>query len=712
MPSELDIRATERGRPGSIPDGKREPLSLVAGYNDMRLVEEPPELGFRRMFALALRTWPYMRPMLIHIVVVLAFIFSGSAAGLVGFFVGVDLMHNKVLLGEKLQPIQATVLFVGDEYVTTDPSKLGQIRRGKSKGSAKGKKPGGATTATATGTDEAAATPVEPELTQDQRRTVRNRLLMWTVFAGVVGGLFGAAFGYYSMWVWQCVNQNLRVAMIERAESLSLKYHDNSRVGDAIFRVYQDSAMIVNLIQSAIIGPAITVYGLAIGLAIVAAFDPWFALMVVLVGFPVGWAIVKSTPRIRRRALVNRVANSRLTSRIQEAFTAVKVVKANRAESRIFEQFDEDSRDALSAAYFLRLDMVLVTLIVALLGASLVIVSEYLMVSWVIEQRETFLGALVAGIIGFVVWNYGAVVIARSRVGRLAGSARGLLGIWMRMQDLFLALERAFYLLELEPDVTDPANPVPFPGRIETVAWRSVRFGYEAGKDVLTGIDLAASAGTVTAIVGGTGAGKSTLMSLLLRLYDPDEGTVSINGVDLKDIAVSDLRAHVGIALQKNVLFAATIANNIAFGTPKADRGAIEAAARVACADDFILEMADGYDTELGERGGKLSSGQRQRLSIARAVVRNTPVLILDEPTASLDARTEQRVLANLAEWGRDRVIFLITHRLSTIRNADRIALIEDGRIVEYGTHDQLINDADGRYRAFVDAETVGSGAA
>ena len=708
MPSELDIRTTARDRPGRIRDGKRDSLSLVAGYGDMRLVEAPPDLGFRRMFELALRTWPYMRPMLIHIVVVLAFIFSGSVAGLVGIFVGVDLLHNKVLLGEKLQPIQATVLFVGDEYVTTDAKKLGQMRRTKAKG-AGGKKSVGATTAARAG--DKVATPVEPELTADQRRTVRNRLLMWSVVGAVFGGLLGAAYGYYSMWVWQCVNQNLRVAMIERAESLSLKYHDNSRVGDAIFRIYQDSAMIVNLIQSAIIGPLIAVYGLAGGLVIVAAFDPWFALMVVLVAFPVGWVIVKSTPRIRRRALVNRIANSRLTSRIQEAFTAVKIVKANRAEARIFEQFDEDSRNALSAAYFLRLDMVLVTLVVALLGTGLVIVSEYLMVSWVIERRETFLGALVAGIIGFVIWNYGAVEIARSRVGSLAWSARDLLGIWMRMQDLFLALERAFFLLDLEPDVTDPPNPVPFPARIETVAWRSVRFGYEPGEDVLAGIDLVASAGTVTAIVGGTGAGKSTLMTLLLRLYDPDEGTVSINGVDIKDMAVSDLRAHVGIALQKNVLFAATVANNIAFGTPNADRAAIETAARIACADDFILEMAEGYDTELGERGGKLSSGQRQRLSIARAVVRDTPVLILDEPTASLDARTEQRVLANLAGWGRDRVIFLVTHRLSTIRNADRIALIEDGRIVEYGTHDQLIADADARYRAFVDAETVGSGA-
>jgi ABC-type multidrug transport system fused ATPase/permease subunit len=173
-------------------------------------------------------------------------------------------------------------------------------------------------------------------------------------------------------------------------------------------------------------------------------------------------------------------------------------------------------------------------------------------------------------------------------------------------------------------------------------------------------------------------------------------------------MAINDIRAHTAIALQKNVLFTDTVANNIKFGTPQADRIAIEAAAKVACADDFINEMANGFDTELGERGGKLSAGQRQRLSIARAIVRDTPILILDEPTASLDARTEQRVLENLSSWGSGRVIFLITHRLSTIRNADQIAFLESGRIVELGQHDELMTREAGQYRAFVNAEIVG----
>ena len=675
-------------------------LQLIGGYADKGLVEASPTMTARRMFGLALKTWPHMRPLLKHLLVLLAFMFSGGLAGLVGVFFGTDLLTNKVLLGEGLQPIQATVLFLGDEYVTTDPLKLGEgVKTDLPHATGKSK----------TGKRRVELPEADPELTQAQRKTVRNRLVLWGAISGVVTAIVGMAIWYYSSWVWQSINQNLRVAMVERAESLSLRFHNDSRVGDAIFRVYQDSAMIINLIQGAIISPLVALYWILLGLAFVAAFDPWFALIVVIVGLPIGWLTVASTPRIRRRALANRIANSNLTSRLQEAFAAIKVVKANRAEARVFDRFDRDSVSALDAAYFLRLDMVLLTTAVALLGGSMLILSEYIMVSWVIEGRETFLGALVATFIGFVVWNLGAVQIARGRIEGLAGGARDLLGIWMRMQDLFLALERAFYLLDQEPEVVDPDDPVPFPSPIERVSWRGVQFAYEADRRVLQGIDLDAYAGTVTAIVGSTGTGKSTLMTLLLRLYEPDAGSVEINGVDLRAMAVDDIRANVTIALQKNILFADTVARNIGFGASGAKRSDIEAAARVACADAFIQAMPQGYDTELGERGGKLSAGQRQRLSIARAIVRDTPILILDEPTASLDARNEQQVLANLADWGKGRVIFLITHRLSTIRNADQIALIEGGRIVESGSHDALMAMPDGRYRAFVGAETSGS---
>lgn len=674
-------------------------LSLIDGYADpdLHAGEKAPPMGFKRMLELSLRTWPYMRPMLKHLVGLVLLIASFSLLGLPALFVGADLLTNKVLLGQKLQPLQATVLFVGDEYVTEDPDELGEAA-GSKKQPAKSK---------GIGVKAAPLPDVAPELTPAQRRTVFHRLVIWGVIGGVFGTLLGSVYFYYQMWVWQCINQNLRVAMVGRAESLSLGYHDNARVGDAIFRVYQDSSMIVNLIQSGIIGPIYAFGALVFGLIVVAAFDPWFALIVVLFMVPVTWVAVLSTPRIRRRALANRVANSSLTSRVQEIFSASKVIKANGAERQVFARFNEDSRRALDAAYFLRLDMVLVSLVVAVLGGAVVILSEFIMVTWIIERRETFLGALVAALIGFVAWNLGAFQIARESVTGLTGGARGLAGTWMRMQDLFLALERAFFVLDLEPGVVDPENPQAYPSPINRVSWQGVDFSYNKQQPVLKGINLEAHVGTVTAVVGTTGSGKSTLMSLLLRLYDPDAGRVEVNGVDLRTLAVDEVRANTAIALQKNVLFADTVANNICFGTTGASRQDVEAAAAVACADSFVREMAKGYDTELGERGGKLSAGQRQRLSIARAVVRNTPILILDEPTASLDARTEQDVLRNLAAWGQDRVIFLVTHRLSTIRNADQIAFIDAGAVVEKGTHDELMSHADGHYRAFVEAESV-----
>jgi ABC-type multidrug transport system fused ATPase/permease subunit len=281
-------------------------------------------------------------------------------------------------------------------------------------------------------------------------------------------------------------------------------------------------------------------------------------------------------------------------------------------------------------------------------------------------------------------------------------------GTWARLQDLFIGLERAFYLLELEADIVDVASPTPFPSPVRSVTWENVSFAYDVSHPVLKGINLTARAGTITAVVGGSGAGKSTLMSLLLRLYDSDNGCMLINGIDLRNLAIDDIRANVAIALQRNVLFAGTVADNIGYAVHNASREDIIAAARVACADDFISDMTGGYDTELGERGGKLSTGQRQRLSLARALVRDTPILILDEPTASLDVETELAVMRNLGQWGRERIVFIVTHRIGTIRNADQIVFLEHGTPVETGSHDDLLA-AGGRYRAFVEAAAGGN---
>ena len=640
---------------------------------------DAPSLSGRRFVQLSLQAWPFIRPMRTHLVVFLA-INAVSALFIVGLVaVAGDLLMNKVLVGERLQPMQSVFLALGDEYVTA----------------------GGAE---------------EAPMTTGQRKVVRDRLLVWFGIGALVflGGL--STLPYYGTWIRHNINQSLRVAMIERAEHLSLKYHSHARVGDAVFRVYQDSAMIVNLIEGAIIGPLTMLFWMLLALFTVALLSPAVALTCIAVAVPVVWLTAKYTPRIRRRARANRMANSDLTSRLQESFAAIKVVKANRAEARILNRFDNDSHRALNAAFYLRLEMVLLSALVMTVGGAVVIATEYVLAGWVIDDRETFGGAAFAALIGFTVWNLGAFNYGRDQIEEGLGHGRGLVTAWCRMQDLFIGLERAFFLLDLEPDIVDPDRPHAFPARMRSVVCRDLHFAYEnpdaTPAPVLRGVDLAAPAGAITAIVGTTGSGKSTLMSMLLRLYDPERGSVAFNDVDLRDLRVDDIRANTAIALQKNVLFAGTIADNIGYAADGKTQADVEAAAQVACAHEFIAIMDKGYKTELGERGGKLSTGQRQRLSIARAIVRDTPILILDEPTASLDAQTESRLLANLSAWGKDKVVFLITHRLSTIRNADQIAFLADGKIVERGDHDALMARPDGRYRRFVEAESIDAQAA
>ena len=258
--------------------------------------------------------------------------------------------------------------------------------------------------------------------------------------------------------------------------------------------------------------------------------------------------------------------------------------------------------------------------------------------------------------------------------------------------------------------MTDASDARALPSVADRIRFDNVTFAYEQ-RPVLEHVSFEAPVGSITALVGPTGAGKSTLMLLLLRLMDPDDGTISIDGLDVRELMIDALRSATSVATQENILFSTSVRENIRYAAPEADDEHVREAACVACADEFITLLPNGYDTTLGERAAKLSSGQRQRLVIARAIAKQAPILILDEPTAALDAETEHRVLANLREWGRERTIFLITHRLSTIRQADQVVLLRNGRVAETGTHDDLML-ADGPYRRFVDAELYGAQAA
>ncbi len=660
----------------------------------------PASLNLKAIYRLLLRTWPYLRPQLRHLITWISLILVIEGIFTVVILLAFDLWSNKTLVGEKLEPLQAIFLRLDDSYVSEAVVGDGDTAVGES--------------VTSEGANEAVETepaiPEKGQLTRAQRRAVGNRLLLLFVVAGLVLVGLDPVINYYRTWILQRINQFLRVTMIERAEHLSLRYHSHARTGDAIYRVYQDSATITSVVENVLMEPIVAAGNLLLSIVVICIFSAYLGMLFLVGALPILWLVAWYTPRLQMRSRRARATNSDLTSRIQEAFAAIRIVKANRAERIMGERFDRDSTLALDAAFYLRIEVILMRTLVMILAGLMIFVAQYLMAGWTIAEDETFLAGAIA-MAGFAAWNLGAFNAADSRIGDLTGKGEHLIGLWGVLQDMTMGLERAFFLLDLKPDVVDRADAVSMPEPIREIAYRDLTFGYDAGMPVLKDVSLSAHAGTVTAIVGSSGTGKSTLMSLLLRLYDPDSGSISVNGTDIRDIRIDDLRANVAIALQQNVLFATSVAENIAYAAPSASRRAVEAAAGVACADGFIGEMAAGYDAELGERGGKLSSGQRQRLTIARAIVRDTPILILDEPTASLDAETEHRVLANLADWGRERIVFLITHRLSTIRSADQIAFLENGVIVEFGTHDALMKTPNGRYRRFVEAETVGDNA-
>ena len=487
----------------------------------------------------------------------------------------------------------------------------------------------------------------------------------------------------------------LATDLYARLQRLSLSFHSQRTVGDSLSRLSTDTWCVYAITEGLLISPGqqcLIIF--AIGTIawnldrVLAVYTFAAAPLLAVSGFLFSGAL-------KRRAQSNRAAQSRLTSFVQQTLSAIPIVQAYGTEAlnrKTFERLGAaasrtSERDALVKSSFSVVNNLLTSL-----GAAVVLL---------VGGQRVMTGAL----------SLGTFLVFIGYMRSLQSALENLLGIYGRLKSNEASMDRVLEVLEAHDEVPEAADAQPLRSIIGKprghLQIQNITFGYASGRPVLENVSLDIWPTEVVALVGRSGAGKTTLAALIPRLYDPWEGCIRFDGVDLKRLRLDDLRSEIAVVLQEPFLLPLTIAQNIGYGRAGADRASIVAAAMAANAHEFIERLPDKYDTVLGERGGTLSGGQRQRIAIARALVKDAPVLILDEPTSALDAHTEALVVEALQRLMLGRTTVIIAHRFSTIRHVDRLIVIDRGRIVESGTHTKLMA-ARGAYHALYTSQAAG----
>jgi len=510
------------------------------------------------------------------------------------------------------------------------------------------------------------------------------------LLVGALGGL--ALFALNSVlevsltWAWTVAGRRMVYDLAEdlfaRLQRRSLLFHSRRTVGDTMACITRDSWCVHQVLDTLFFAPAhalLTIVGM---LFLMAQLDVTLMILSLVVApFMVVASFLMGKP-LRAAGKLKREIEIRIQSHIQQTLTGIPVVQAFVQEEREQQRFQKFADAAIAA-----------------------------------QQKSALIGSmnsLSSGLIttlgtGVILWvgahhvmshrlEIGSLFVFLVYLNSLQTQIKVFANIHTALQGFRASVDRVMEVLDAKSEVADLPGAAELKVARGQVQFEKVTFGYKANDPVLRQISFMAEAGQTVAIVGATGAGKSTLVGLIPRFFDPWEGRVLIDGRDAREIQLKSLRAQVALVLQEPFLFPMSISDNIAYGRPGATRAEIEAAARTANAHDYIARLPRGYDTIIGERGATLSGGERQRLSIARALLKNAPILILDEPTSALDAETESQLLEALHHLMEGRTTFIIAHRLSTVRGADEILVLQEGQIAERGTHDELV--AKGKFYA------------
>lgn len=517
------------------------------------------------------------------------------------------------------------------------------------------------------------------QLTFSAAGTDKVAILRFAALAVLIIAAVGAASSYTEKYITTSLGQrvmhDLRHTLYSHIHLLSLGFHDQKQTGDLISRLTSDIEAIQSFITSGLLGVLINSVTLVGMTTVMFCLSRQFTLIALSVAPLLFMVVFHYTRRIKKATREVRRKEGEIVSVIQEVLSSMHVVRAFGREEYERRRLAEESRESVEIALRVRGLKVKLSPIV-----DMIIAVGTCLVLW-FGGRMALTGSLSAGSLVIFVWY----------LGRMYKPMRELSKMTDAYSKAAVGYERIRELLDTDREVRDPLGarraPV-FRGKIEL---SNVSFGYEPNCPVLKEVSMVVEAGQVAALVGPTGAGKTTIINLIPRFYDPNEGTVKIDGTDVKLFQQESSRQQMSFVLQETLLFHGSVWYNIAYGKPGASRAEILHAAKLANAHEFIERMPQGYDTVIGERGVTLSGGQRQRIAIARAVIRNTPILILDEASTGLDAGSEKTVFEALNRLMKGKTSIVIAHRLSTIRSADLIFVVNAGKIVECGNHAELL---------------------
>ena len=502
-----------------------------------------------------------------------------------------------------------------------------------------------------------------------------DQLVVLLIAVLLIRAVIDGVRGYVMTWTGERVIFDLRMAIVLHLQSLSLAFFTKRKTGELMSHVTSDATLVHGVVTQTIIqvlGQVLTLVG---GLVVIFVMNWRLALLTLVVAPPIGLLGQFLGRRIRSISREAQDAQGEAVGVLQEAIAEVRTVQAFTREAYEAERFREKLRITLAKVLErAKLSSTLFPLIGFLGFAASIVVLWY--GGHQVIQGEATTGELVA----FLLY-----------AGMVAGPVGGLASQWTQIQEAFGAADRIFALLDTAPEIADRTGAATLPRASGRIAFEDVSFRYGSGPTVLSHVTAAFAAGQTTALVGPSGAGKTTLVSLVARFYDPSTGRITIDGHDLRDVTLLSLREQIAVVPQEPVLFATTVAENIRYGRLGASDADLHAAAAAANATEFIDRLPDRYETIVGERGVKLSVGQRQRVTIARALLRDAPVLLLDEATSSLDNESEYLVQEALTRLMQGRTTIVIAHRLTTVERADRIIVLEHGQVVEDGTHAELM---------------------